>query len=255
MALPTINIKGKEYTMVKDRILFFNETYENGSITNRLVSAPDDPRVVIESTVVPDVSNPHRYFRDYSQAVVGDGLINKQAALENASTSAVGRALALMGIGVIESVASADEIKKATSFGKPVNTVAQVEKATSKSTSFEYGANRVNPEITDDDIPKFDGPVRTTENLSPEAVAVADHLIHFVPLTQDRNKQIQDRLAELVKAKTLDRRKLQVFLDKEHDGKRSIDVPADKWEQTIKKIEDAVKDGAESIKTLFKKGD
>jgi transcriptional regulator NrdR family protein len=40
-------------------------------------------------------------------------MVNKTAALENAETSAVGRALAMMGIGVIESIASVDEINKA----------------------------------------------------------------------------------------------------------------------------------------------
>jgi tetrahydromethanopterin S-methyltransferase subunit D len=34
--------------------------------------------------------------------------------LENAETSAVGRALAFMGIGVIDSIASVDEINKTT---------------------------------------------------------------------------------------------------------------------------------------------
>ena len=39
--------------------------------------------------------------------------MNKTAALENCETSAVGRALGFMGIGVIESIASADEVNKA----------------------------------------------------------------------------------------------------------------------------------------------
>ena len=39
--------------------------------------------------------------------------INITAAMENAETSAVGRALAMMGIWVIDSIASADEMKKA----------------------------------------------------------------------------------------------------------------------------------------------
>ena len=41
-------------------------------------------------------------------------MVNKTSAIENAETSAVGRALGLiMGIGVIESIASADEMNKA----------------------------------------------------------------------------------------------------------------------------------------------
>jgi hypothetical protein len=111
--LPTINIKGKEYVMVKDRVLAFNEFYKNGSIETEIVSAPESATIIVKAIVVPDIASPTRRFVDYSQAKIGQGLINTTSALENASTSAVGRALAYMGIGVIESIASADEIVKA----------------------------------------------------------------------------------------------------------------------------------------------
>lgn len=108
--LPTVDIKGKEYVLVKDRILAFNEAYPQGSITTDLISKPEDDKIVIKATVKPSEG---RLFTGYSQATVGDGYINKTAALENAETSAVGRALAMMGIGVIDSVASVDEMNKA----------------------------------------------------------------------------------------------------------------------------------------------
>ena len=98
--------------MVKDRILAFNEFYPNGSIVTEIVSQPDSKQIIVKATVTPDVKNPARIFVDFSQAVIGQGMINTTSALENASTSAVGRALAYMGIGVIESVASADEVTK-----------------------------------------------------------------------------------------------------------------------------------------------
>jgi len=113
--LPTINIKGKDYVQVKDRILYFNQEYPNGSISTELVSPVESKTVVVKATVIPDVKNPERKFCDYSQAVIGQGMVNQTAAMENASTSAVGRALGFMGIGIIESVASADEITKAIS--------------------------------------------------------------------------------------------------------------------------------------------
>ena len=119
-----IDIKGKEYILVKDRILFFNETYPTGSITTELLSEPSSDKIVIKATVTieGDTSTGKAQFTGHSQATVGDGYINKTSALENAETSAVGRALAMMGIGVIESIASADEINKATGTeGKPTN--------------------------------------------------------------------------------------------------------------------------------------
>ena len=109
--LPTINIKGSEYTLVKDRVLEFNRLYPNGCIKTEQLESTD--RVEFKATVTPDVKNPVRFFTGHSQAVWGEGMVNKTSALENAETSAVGRALALMGIGVIDSIASADELKKA----------------------------------------------------------------------------------------------------------------------------------------------
>lgn len=103
-----IDIKGKKYVLVSDRILHFNEHYK-GSITTELVTPPESKLIIIKATV----TEGERTFTGYSQAIVGDGYINKTSALENAETSAVGRALAMMGIGVIDSVASVDEMRKA----------------------------------------------------------------------------------------------------------------------------------------------
>lgn len=107
-----IKIKGKDYVQVKDRVLFFNEEYTNGRITTELVSNEGD-EVVVKATVTPDVKNPERYFTGYSQANKTQGMINKTAALENCETSAIGRALASMGIGILDGLASADEMYKA----------------------------------------------------------------------------------------------------------------------------------------------
>lgn len=106
-----INIKGKAYVLVQDRVLFFNEEYKNGSIATDYELKGDTYH--FKAVVTPDSSKPERTFTGHSQATIGDGMVNKAAAMENAETSAVGRALAMMGIGVIESIASADEMNKA----------------------------------------------------------------------------------------------------------------------------------------------
>ena len=108
-----IDFKGKKYVLVSDRVIYFNETYPKGSITTELVSKPEDDLVVIKATIKP-VEGENRAFTGYSQATWDDSYINKTSALENAETSAVGRALGFMGIGVIESIASIDEINKTT---------------------------------------------------------------------------------------------------------------------------------------------
>ena len=108
-----VDIKGKEYILVKDRVLYFNEQYPEGCIRTFLLTEPLETTIVIKATVFPDANNVNKYFNGHAQEVIGDGYINKSSAMENAETSAVGRALAMMGIGVLDSIASVDEINKA----------------------------------------------------------------------------------------------------------------------------------------------
>lgn len=105
-----VDIKGKKYVPVAERIVWFNENVEDGSITTELLSEPSAERIVVKATVEAG----EQTFTGHAQEIVGEGYINKTSALENAETSAVGRALAMMGIGVIESIASSDEVVKAT---------------------------------------------------------------------------------------------------------------------------------------------
>jgi hypothetical protein len=141
--LPTVLIQGKEYTLVKDRVLYFNQVCPNGCIRTEILSDLHEDRFLINAIVTPDADYPSRVFTGKSQAIVGDGYINKTAALENAETSAVGRALAMMGIGVIESIASVDEINKAKN-----NVQAEVERQKlNPSKSEPIPINNVNEQL------------------------------------------------------------------------------------------------------------
>jgi len=120
-----VDIKGKKYILISDRVIFFNENYPNGCIQTEQLESTD--RVEFKAIVIPDAKTPQRFFTGHSQAVWGEGYINKSSALENAETSAVGRALGMMGIGVIDSIASVDEINKAVAQEKTYD--ASIEKA------------------------------------------------------------------------------------------------------------------------------
>ena len=130
--LPTIQIKGKEYVLIKDRVMAFHELYPNGMIQTSMLSSPDAKTIIFKAEVdtgdtgdtpktaksilaepIGFATTPRRVFTGHSQAEVGGQGVNLTAALENAETSAVGRALAFLGIGVVESIASADEVYKA----------------------------------------------------------------------------------------------------------------------------------------------
>lgn len=157
-----INIKGKKYVLVSDRVTYFNETYKNGSITTELISDPTSEMVIVKATVRPHAAEPQAYT-GYSQAVIGDGMVNKTSALENAETSAVGRALGFMGIGVIESIASADEIHKTTTNGMKFATEKQLK-------WIRDTAHEVNDQLgTDDEVDEW---IESILTIKPSQVPV-----------------------------------------------------------------------------------
>jgi hypothetical protein len=110
--MKTIDIKGKKYVTVNERLIYFREKYPEHSLISEIVELTDD-RVVIKASI------------SFGGLVYATGMayedkdstfINKTSFIENCETSAWGRALANFGIGIEESVASADEV---------VNAVAQ----------------------------------------------------------------------------------------------------------------------------------
>ena len=151
-----IDIKGKKYVLVSDRVLAFNELYRNGSIITELISPVDSERVVVKATVTPDVTI-NRSFTGYSQAVIGQGMVNTTAALENAETSAVGRALGMMGIGVLDSIASADEMNKSLNAEKKISQETCEHLKTSKHQVTKEGHNKGKWFIGCDTCKKFIG--------------------------------------------------------------------------------------------------
>ena len=103
--LKTIKLKGKDYVQVNERVLYFNELYPKGSITSEATFNGDT--VYFKATVFPDVQLRERIFVGHSF-----GSLKGEKALEKLETVAVGRALAFMGIGIVEGIASADEMEK-----------------------------------------------------------------------------------------------------------------------------------------------
>ncbi len=148
-----IKIKGKSYVLVSDRVVYFNEHFPNGSIQTELISEPTSKYIIVRAIVVPDITKPDRFYTGYSQAVVGQGFINEVSALENAETSAVGRALAFMGIGVIDSIASANELGKAEA-SRPApsdsQSAARPDLSTYRTVSRPFGATAGRQQVGDD---------------------------------------------------------------------------------------------------------
>lgn len=123
--MKTIDIHGRPYTPVNERINWVRDNLPNASIVTTLLTNWNDPEVWVKAVFTPDVTNPNRFFTGHAQSewITGEKKVNKfgkeidevdrTAALENAETSAIGRCLGAAGIGTETSVASADELKKA----------------------------------------------------------------------------------------------------------------------------------------------
>jgi len=105
----TINIKGKEYVEVNERIRLFRLKYPTGSILTDIISNQEGVCVVKAAIVIDNVvvATGHAYEKE------GSTFINKTSYVENCETSAIGRALGAFGIGIDTSVASADEVANA----------------------------------------------------------------------------------------------------------------------------------------------
>lgn len=116
--MKTINIKGKEYVPVVERVKEFHKQYKSGSIDTEIVEFGN--RISVKATVTLETEDgSHRTFTGHSQAEYGQGMMGN-VALEVAETSAVGRALGFAGIGIDTGIASADEMRKVkTVAGKP----------------------------------------------------------------------------------------------------------------------------------------
>lgn len=107
-SIEAMDIKGKKYAAVNQRIKAFRMCYPEGAIVTRLES-DEGGRCVFSATV----------YAEYPSRILGTGTayesenasyINKTSYLENCETSAVGRALGMCGFGVETSVSSAEEV-------------------------------------------------------------------------------------------------------------------------------------------------
>lgn len=108
--LPTVPIGGKQYIMVKDRVNAFREIFPEWAILTDVLN--DDGIVVTIKATIADQDGRVRATA-HAQEKYNSTKINRTSALENCETSAIGRAIGLLGIGIDDSFASANEVETA----------------------------------------------------------------------------------------------------------------------------------------------
>ena len=108
--IKTIDVKGKDYAEVPQRIKAFRSLFPNGAIETNIIS--NDNHVVVMKATVRDEEG-HVLGEGHAYEKEDSSFINKTSYIENCETSAVGRALGMCGFGIDTSVASYEEVANA----------------------------------------------------------------------------------------------------------------------------------------------
>lgn len=107
--IATMNIAGKDYAEVNQRIKAFRMVYPEGTINTEIISL-ENGVCTMKSTAM----NEGKILgTGFAQEKEGSTFINKTSYIENCETSAVGRALGMCGFGIDTSVCSAEELQNA----------------------------------------------------------------------------------------------------------------------------------------------
>jgi len=114
--LKSINIKGKQYVEVNERLRYFRENYKDWSLESEVIQKTENS-VTIKASIKDDQGRVRA--NGLAEEIKGSTFINKTSYVENCETSAWGRALANLGIGIAVSVASFDEVANAINQQKP----------------------------------------------------------------------------------------------------------------------------------------
>lgn len=108
----TTNIKGKQYVEVNERVKAFKSLseFKDMSLETEILHLTDDSCVI--RAVVRNAEG-RILATGMAQEDKSSSRINQTSYVENCETSAIGRALGFMGIGIDTSIATADEVNMA----------------------------------------------------------------------------------------------------------------------------------------------
>ena len=116
-----IDLKGKNYAMVPERVNAFRKLFPEGFINTEIVS--HDGTVVLMQAKVgyyTEAGTPVILGTGFAQEVRGKGMVNGTSYIENCETSAVGRALGFLALGIDGGgICSAEELVNAVNNQNP----------------------------------------------------------------------------------------------------------------------------------------
>jgi hypothetical protein len=104
----------KDYVEVNVRIERFWQKYPTGRIETQVTLLPTEPQeVLIKADIYREIGDAVPAATGHAHEVKGSSYINKTSFIENGETSAIGRALAILGFEIKKSVASREEVANA----------------------------------------------------------------------------------------------------------------------------------------------
>lgn len=137
----------REYFPVVERVKFFRESddFKGWAILTEVVNLTDDG-VTIKATVQNQEGVPVSSGIAHEEKSWGE--INSRSMVENCETSAVGRALAFLNIGVTDDIASADEMPETDNSGEAgYAQISMIEELLRNSSIPEKHAKQIESEL------------------------------------------------------------------------------------------------------------
>jgi hypothetical protein len=112
--LKTTPVKGKDYVEVNERVKAFRKLYPEGIIDTKIESIENGVCIIKAQVGFYEEDGCVRWLASgIAYEKEGSTFINKTSYIENCETSAVGRALGFMGIGIDTGIASKEEVENA----------------------------------------------------------------------------------------------------------------------------------------------
>jgi len=99
-----------DYVPVAERLVAFYGEYPKGSIQTDIIEL-SDKRVVMRATVYRDPTDERPSIAHSALSIPGTTQFTRGSEIENAETSAIGRAIAMLGFEVKRGVASREEVR------------------------------------------------------------------------------------------------------------------------------------------------
>ena len=192
--MKTIDIKGKKYVQVNERLKWFRENVQGYGLVTEIISLDENQctmqaKIVDEKGFVVAMGTAHEERDDKLS------MVNKTSYVENCETSAWGRALGNFGIGIDESIATADEVLRAIAQQEQITKSSDKQSETTQSNAeaetltlekalaFKTTKGKRYSELTDDNLQYIIE--HSSNDLSVQAAVL---------ILEDRNSVTKDML-------------------------------------------------------------